>query len=92
MPWGAADEAAPPRRGQRYKSPAELDFYGDFLRGALRSACPACFAEGKMRQEIAPEGREKARLWRVFSIIFSLFPFYSYLPVPLYNVYSCCSV
>ena len=25
-----ADEAAPPRRGQRYKSPAELDFYGEF--------------------------------------------------------------
>ena len=30
VPWGAADEAAPPRRGQRYKSPAELDFYGEF--------------------------------------------------------------
>ena len=25
----------------------------------MRSACPACFAEGKMRQETAPEGREK---------------------------------
>ena len=30
MPWGAADEAAPPRREQRNKSPAELDFYGEF--------------------------------------------------------------
>ena len=25
-----ADEAAPPRRGQRHKSPAKLDFYGEF--------------------------------------------------------------
>ena len=30
-----ADEAAPPRRGQWYKSPAELDFYGE-LNHALR--------------------------------------------------------
>jgi len=29
-------EAAPPRRGQRYKSPAELDFYGEFDGSALR--------------------------------------------------------
>ena len=50
-----ADEAAPPRRGQWSKSPAEPDFYGDFLCGALRSACPACFAFGKMRQEISSE-------------------------------------
>ncbi|MBC5694779.1 hypothetical protein [Agathobaculum hominis] len=28
-------EAAPPRRGQWYKSPAELDFYGE-LNHALR--------------------------------------------------------
>ena len=30
-----ADEAAPPRRGQWYNSPAELDFYGE-LNPALR--------------------------------------------------------
>ncbi|MEE0389495.1 MAG: hypothetical protein UDM04_05940, partial [Agathobaculum sp.] len=29
-------EAAPPRRGQWYKSPAELDFYGEFDGSALR--------------------------------------------------------
>ena len=68
-----AGAAAPPRREQRNKSPAELDFYGDFLCGALRCACPACFAEGKMRQETAPKGREKGTPSAcLFLLLFSL--------------------
>ena len=39
-----ADEAAPPRRGQWYKSPAELDFYGGFYGLALRRGPKMRFA------------------------------------------------
>ena len=68
-PLSSAQRTRPRRcgagRGKKVRYTPRLSWR--FLRGALRSACPACFAEGKMRQEIAHALRaQKARHRRAF--------------------------
>ena len=48
-----ADEAAPPRRGQWYKSPAELDFYREFYAAHCGAPVLPVSACAEMRQEIS---------------------------------------
>ena len=74
MPWGAADEAAPPRREQRNKSPAELDFYGEFYAALCGAPVLPVLPKAKCGRKLRPKGAKKARRRRAFfSYSFTLF-------------------
>ena len=66
MPWGAADEAAPPRRGQRYKSPAELDFYGEFYAALCGAPALPVLPSAKDGRGLRPAGARKGTRKRAF--------------------------
>ena len=73
-----ADEAAPPRRGQRYKSPAELDFYGEFYAALCGAPVLPVLPKAKCGRRLRPSGakgtlgvpflfsqREKVSAWKL---------------------------
>ncbi|WP_418388099.1 hypothetical protein, partial [Agathobaculum sp.] len=57
----------PLRRGQRYKSLAELDFYGEFDAALCGAPVLPVLPKAKCGRKLRPKGAEKARLWRAFS-------------------------
>ena len=61
-----ADEAAPPRRGQRGKSPAELDFYEEFYAAHCGAPVLPVLPKAKCGRRLRPKGAKKARHWRAF--------------------------
>ena len=73
-----ADEAAPPRRGQRSKSPAEPDFYGDFYAALCGAPVLPVLPKAKCGRRLRPSGakgtldvpflfsrREKVSAWEL---------------------------
>ena len=77
MPWGAADEAAPPRRGQRGKSPAELDFYGEFYAALCGAPVLTVLPKAKCGRRLRPFG---ARKGTPFGVPFRLIEFALQIP------------
>ncbi len=64
-----ADEAAPSRRGQRGKSPAELDFYGEFYAALCGAPVLPILPKAKYGRRLRPKGAKKARRRRAFSVL-----------------------
>ena len=54
-----ADEAAPPRREQRNKSPAELDFYGEFYAALCGAPVLPVLPKAKCGRRLRPKGAKK---------------------------------
>ena len=54
-----ADEAAPPRRGQRSKSPAELDFYGEFYAALCGAPVLPVLPKAKCGRRLRPKGAKR---------------------------------
>ena len=85
-PWRrkpTADEAAPPRRGQRSKSPAELDFYEDFYAALCGAPVLPVLPKAKFGRRLRPKGAKR----HAFGVPFSVFLFIFWL-ILIYNVYS----
>ena len=73
-----ADEAAPPRREQRNKSPAELDFYGEFYAALCGAPVLPVLPKAKCGRRLRPKGAKKARRRRAFFSYSFLLLFYSF--------------
>ena len=63
------DEAAPPRRGQWSKSPAELDFYGEFYSALCGAPVLPVLPKTKCGRSLRPKGAKKARRRRAFQSV-----------------------
>ena len=65
-----ADEAAPPRRGQRGKSPAELDFYGGFYAALCGAPVLPVLPKAKCGRRLAVRRAVRQKGHRPFSAFF----------------------
>ena len=89
-----ADEAAPPRRGQWSKSPAKLDFYGDFYAALCGAPVLPVLPRAKCGRRLRPKGAKRHAFgvpFPLFSrcflfILICLFLYIMYIPVALYEL------
>ena len=65
-----ADEAAPPRRGQWSKSPAELDFYGEFYAALCGAPVLPVLPKAKCGRRLAMGRAVRQKGHRPFSAFF----------------------
>ena len=76
MPWGAADEAAPPRRGQWSKSPAEPDFYREFYAALCGAPVLPVLPKAKCGRRLRPKGAKRHAVGVPFSLTLLLLLFF----------------
>ena len=69
-----ADEVAPPRREQRNKSPAELDFYREFYAAHCGAPVLPVPASPVCGRKLRPKGAKKARRRRAVCALCALSP------------------
>ena len=73
-----ADEAAPPRRGQWSKSPAELDFYWEFYAALCGAPVLPVLPKAKCGRRPRPKGAKRHAVGVPFSLTLLLLLFYSF--------------